>query len=196
VEPLVFQQPAAAIPFGALVAAWALSEWVQQARGVRARDWRGARDAGSYFVVLGATLAGVLAGFALAGRGVLRLPLPAVWVVAGLAVGWAGFLLRLWAELTLGRFFTLRVRVAADQPVVTTGPYRLVRHPAYLGILAVLFGLGLALGSLASALLMLALPAAGLARRIAVEEAALRDALGAPYVAYCRGRARLIPGVW
>jgi protein-S-isoprenylcysteine O-methyltransferase Ste14 len=43
---------------------------------------------------------------------------------------------------------------------------------------------------------MVALPAIGLAKRIHVEEAALRDALGENYVEYANGRARLIPGVW
>lgn len=72
----------------------------------------------------------------------------------------------------------------------------LVRHPSYLGVLILLFGLGLALGDLASALAMVVLPTMGLLWRIRVEEAALRAGLGDRYIEYCKGRARLIPGLW
>jgi len=59
-----------------------------------------------------------------------------------------------------------------------------------------LFGLGLALGNLASIVAMVILPAIGFVRRITIEEATLSNSLGTSYVDYCQGRARLIPGIW
>lgn len=119
-----------------------------------------------------------------------------VWVVLGLVVACAGMLLRLWAVLTLGRSFTTRVQVRSEQQVVTKGPYRVVRHPSYLGLLVLFLGLGFSLGDLASAAALVLLPTIGLVRRIAVEGAALRTGLGERYVEYSKGRSRLIPGVW
>jgi protein-S-isoprenylcysteine O-methyltransferase Ste14 len=57
-------------------------------------------------------------------------------------------------------------------------------------------GLGLVLADVASLAAMIVLPALGVLRRVTVEEAALRSALGDSYVAYSQGRARLIPGIW
>jgi protein-S-isoprenylcysteine O-methyltransferase Ste14 len=141
-------------------------------------------------------VAGFLAGLALASGNTLSLPAPVLWVAVGLIIAWAGMLLRLWAVLTLGRFFTTTVVVRAEQTVVTGGPYRFVRHPSYLGVLILLFGFGLALGDLASAVAMVVLPTMGLLWRIKVEEAALRAELGDRYIEYCKGHARLIPGIW
>ena len=47
----------------------------------------------------------------------------------------AGLVLRGWSFKTLGDYFTFTVIVSTDQPVVTAGPYRLLRHPSYSGIL-------------------------------------------------------------
>ena len=45
--------------------------------------------------------------------------------------------------MTLGRYFTFTVMTSADQPVVTSGPYRFVRHPGYTGVLLIVIGAGL-----------------------------------------------------
>jgi protein-S-isoprenylcysteine O-methyltransferase Ste14 len=58
----------------------------------------------------------------------------------GLALGVAGVAFRWYAIKTLGRFFTMRVTTSADQTVVDTGPYRLIRHPSYTGALMTVVG--------------------------------------------------------
>jgi protein-S-isoprenylcysteine O-methyltransferase Ste14 len=63
-------------------------------------------------------------------------------------------------------------------------------------VLILLGGFGLALGDLASATVMVVLPALGLMWRIRVEEAALRTGLRDSYVEYYRGRSRLVPWIW
>lgn len=194
--PLVSSPSAAAIPFWLTVVIWAAGERILSLRDLRSGAWRGKQDRGSYLWVAGGTIGGFGIAYALASRHVLSLPAPMVWLVLGLVIAWGGMLLRLWAVLTLGRSFTTIVVVRPEQRVVTTGPYRLVRHPSYLGLLVLLLGLGLALGDLAGAVALVVLPAIGLARRIVVEEVALRSGLGDAYREYCSGRARLVPGVW
>jgi protein-S-isoprenylcysteine O-methyltransferase len=58
---------------------------------------------------------------------------------------WTGLELALktWAVRTSGRFDTRTLRSASDQSVTDSGPYRLVRHPGYLGALLLWIGFGL-----------------------------------------------------
>jgi protein-S-isoprenylcysteine O-methyltransferase Ste14 len=193
---LSLSEPAAASPYWLTVGVWAIGERVLTFRDLRSGAWKSRQDAGSQRAIALCFVVGFFAALGFATLGVLGLPEPAVWLAVGLIIGWAGMLFRLWAVLTLGRLFTISVVVRPEQEVVTGGPYRFVRHPSYLGLLVLFFGLGLALGSLASAVVMVVVPGIGLLWRIRVEEAALRAGLGDRYVEYCRGRARLIPGVW
>ena len=71
-----------------------------------------------------------------------------------------------------------------------------MRHPAYLGDLLIVSGIGLAMGSWAGAAAALAITFLGHLPRIHVEERALSDALGEPYERYAARHARLLPGVW
>jgi protein-S-isoprenylcysteine O-methyltransferase Ste14 len=80
--------------------------------------------------------------------------------------------------------------------VIRSGPYRLLRHPSYTGILLALLGIGLALGTWLGLLAVIVLPLIGVLIRIRVEESVLIDALGQEYVSYAAETRRLIPGVW
>jgi len=100
-------------------------------------------------------------------------------------------------------FFVIRVNsyaastieIAEDQKVVSTGPYALVRHPMYAGVLPLLIGTPLALGSWRGLFaLVLFMPA--LIWRLLDEEKYLRKNLTG-YIEYCQKvRYRLIPYVW
>jgi protein-S-isoprenylcysteine O-methyltransferase len=116
-------------------------------------------------------------------------PLALALFVAGLALRW-------YAILYLGRLFTVNVAIAADHPVIDSGPYRYIRHPSYSGALLVFLGLGLSFGNIVSLLLALVLPWLALSRRIAIEERALLGALGEPYRRYMTGTKRLVPGLY
>ena len=114
----------------------------------------------------------------------------------GIAVLWAGFALRVSAVWSLGRYFRREVTIEEGQTVHTSGPYRWVRHPAYLGDLLIAAGFGLAVGSWIGAAVALVLTLVGHLPRIRVEEEELRRAFGESYDSVARGRARLVPGVW
>ena len=168
---LVLSQPGAEIAFGVTAAVWVIGERILSFRDLRSGAWKSRQDVGSYFAVTAGIVGGFAAGLVLAIQQTLVLPDPVLWVVAGLTVAWAGMLLRLWSVLTLGRLFTTTVVVRPEQAVVTSGPYRIVRHPSYLGVMILLAGFGLSLGDLASVAVMVVLPALGLIWRIRVEEA-------------------------
>jgi len=119
-----------------------------------------------------------------------------VWLAVGVAVIYVAVALRLWAVLTLGRFFRRVVVIQEGHRVVTAGPYRFARHPAYTGILLAHLGLGIALANVLSIAVLVALPAIALRARIAEEEEALEDALGDEYRAYAARTRRLVPGLW
>ena len=155
----------------------------------------GPADRGTYWVILVAQFGAVPLGL-LARRVAPGADLP-VWVWAvGIVAMVAGTVLRLWAVHALGAQFRRVVAVSPDQPVVTTGPYRWVRHPSYTGALLIFGGFGLALANAWSVLVLVVLPTLAYLRRIRVEEAELEAVLGERYTAYAAGRARLIPSVW
>ena len=116
------------------------------------------------------------------------------WI--GIACMLLGVALRWYAIRTLGRFFTRDVAVRGDQTVVQTGPYRLIRHPAYSGTLLTLLGIGLALTNWASVVAIVGGGLIGHLYRVRVEEDALKRALGQPYEDYMRRTKRFIPFVF
>ncbi len=117
------------------------------------------------------------------------------FALAGVAVTGAGVALRQWSIATLGRSFTGHVQIQAGQTVVSTGPYRWLRHPSYAGQWLEMIGVGLATGNALSAAICAAVPLAGLTRRISGEERALTTLLPG-YTDYAEGKPRLIPFVW
>jgi len=114
-----------------------------------------------------------------------------IWT--GLVVLWVGLGLRLLAILWLGRLFNASVVIQRGHRLVTSGPYRLVRHPSYTGALIAAVGLGVALGHWTSVAAFAVGWLVGLAYRIPVEEAAMRRAFGRQYEEYSARTRRLIP---
>jgi len=104
--------------------------------------------------------------------------------------------MRRWSEMTLGRYFTFRVMTSAEQPVITAGPYRFVRHPGYTGVMLVVIGAGLVTGNWVGLAAWTILVMAPLLYRIHVEEAALLGAVGDRYRSYASGHKGLRPLVW
>ena len=117
-------------------------------------------------------------------------------IVAGLVILTIGLGLFTWANL-VNAFFSSAARIQADrgQQVISEGPYAIVRHPGYAGLLLSTVATGLALNSLLS-IIPAVIAALFLARMTMVEDQMLRDEL-AGYSDYAaKVRYRLIPGVW
>ena len=114
----------------------------------------------------------------------------------GAVVAWVGSLLRWWSFVSLGKYFTVVVTTSADQPVIDRGPYRVLRHPSYTGLLLIFAGVGLMVGNWLSAAGALVLVLIALIHRLRIEERALVAALGDSYRGFAASRARLIPYVW
>jgi protein-S-isoprenylcysteine O-methyltransferase Ste14 len=114
---------------------------------------------------------------------------------AGVSLILLGSLLRRYCWRTLGEYFTGDVRARAEQPVISSGPYRLVRHPSYTAGMMMFIGIGLALGSWLSLALLTIATIATYSYRVVVEERALLDTIGEPYRSYMKERKRFIPYV-
>jgi protein-S-isoprenylcysteine O-methyltransferase Ste14 len=131
------------------------------------------------------------------------------WVLFGCAVFLAGIALRGFAIHTLGKNYSHRVRHpqaknsvdaktgANSEPVydiVSNGPYRFVRHPAYSGMVLAHVGIVIVFFNWFVLLALGAIFLPALIRRIRVEETHLLDIPA--YRTFATGRARLVPGVW
>jgi protein-S-isoprenylcysteine O-methyltransferase Ste14 len=165
---------------------------------MRKRSGGSAADRWTKQVLVGTILAGLLVASLLASRepGVRAYANNWTTLVLGLGLVAAGVAIRSWAVWTLGRFFRREVTIEAGQRVVSSGPYRFVRHPAYAGNILMYAGFGLAIGSWLSAGLLLAFAIAAHIPRIRVEEAELEREFGDDYRDYERKTSRLVPGIW
>jgi protein-S-isoprenylcysteine O-methyltransferase Ste14 len=152
-------------------------------------------DRGTYWTIVTGQALAVILGL-IARIAAPWADLPAWASAAGIVAMVVGMALRLWAVRALGDQFRRVVAVTPDQPLVTSGPYRWVRHPSYTGALLIFGGFGLALANALSLVVLVVLPGLAYLRRIRVEEEELETVLGERYLTYARGRARLVPSVW
>ena len=125
-----------------------------------------------------------------------------IWVLDGDTVRWIGValmvpggIIRLWPVFVLGRRFSGLVAIQPGHTLVTTGIYRLVRNPSYVGLLLSSFAWGLAFRSIVG-LVLAALMIPPLIARIHAEERLLTSQFGAEYEVYRRKTWRLIPGLY
>ena len=152
------------------------------------------RDRGSRFLIVGTIFLSIGIGFTFAALGITRLP---DWVsYAGSALMLAGIVLRQWSIAVLGGYFSQSVGIQEGQKVVSSGPYRLIRHPSYTGALMIITGVGLALRSLGAVVVILVLVGLAFRHRIRTEEQVLASELGDAYVQYSKRTKRLIPYIW
>lgn len=128
---------------------------------------------------------------------VLRGRPSAAAIVAGVFLIILGVVLRIAARRALGAAFSATLSTRQGQELVTTGPYRFIRHPAYLGSLILALGIGVSLGSPIGAAAMLVLCTAAIVFRIRREERLLREHFGTAYEEYARRtRRKLVPTIY
>jgi methyltransferase len=113
-------------------------------------------------------------------RGGLRGAPPAGRIAGGLACFAAAKALKWWAILSLGPFWTFRVIVVPGASLVRHGPYRVLRHPNYVGVALELIGAAMMTGAAVCGPLGIVLFSVLLQRRITVENRALDAAARHP----------------
>ena len=186
----------AGLLFAVIIPAWGMMELSQRSSVHR----EGATKVGSIAGRL-ALLACVIATAVVANLAPRVFPAAAirpgaVAFAAGMVVLLAGLVLRGWSFKALGQYFTHTVMVSSDQPVIASGPYRVLRHPSYTGIILAAIGIGLASANWADLAGLLLLTLTALLWRIRIEEAALMTTLGDRYRVYAAQHKRLVPLVW
>ena len=107
-----------------------------------------------------------------------------------------GVTIRLIAVITLKQQFTTKVSIIVGHKIVATGIYKVIRHPAYLGYLAVMLGIGLVLVNWVGLTALVVLPLLGILYRIHVEESVLLGYFGSAYQEYANRTKRLLPRIW
>src|SRR5205807_7719038 len=106
----------------------------------------------------------------------------AIFVVA-FALTCLGIAFTIWARVVIAGSWSANVTIKEGHELTTTGPYRLVRHPIYTGLLFALVGTAIGLGTF-GALVALPLFVLGLWMKLRIEERFLREQFGAQYDAY------------
>ncbi len=118
----------------------------------------------------------------------------AAW--GGIAVMSMGLALRIWAAFVLGASYTRTLRTNAQQSLVKDGPYRLVRHPGYLGNLLLWLGAAIATANEIAAVTIAVIMGRAYHARIIAEEAMLAEAFTDDYQTYSEHTWRLLPFVY
>jgi protein-S-isoprenylcysteine O-methyltransferase Ste14 len=112
------------------------------------------------------------------------------WLGAAITV--AGLLFAVWARVHLGRNWSRSVTIKQDHELITTGPYAVVRHPIYTGILVGFIGMAIAIsqvrGFVAVVLIFLVFWA-----KFRMEEQWMRSQFGEEYNAYAHRTKALVP---
>jgi protein-S-isoprenylcysteine O-methyltransferase Ste14 len=139
-------------------------------------------------------LAALLVLFPLQGFG-RWLPATPLVMCAGLAIQALGTVLAVWSRRHLGRNWSGAIQIKENPELVRSGPYRVLRHPIYTGLLAMYIGPAIVTGEWLG-VAGVALAIAAYWRKIRLEEATLRVAFGEAYEKYARNSWALIPGLY
>jgi protein-S-isoprenylcysteine O-methyltransferase Ste14 len=177
---------------GAIWVIWALSWLAAAAWSDRTTAQPAAGSQALYRLTVFGGMALLFDRFTLGGTSPLWVAPPVLgWAMVALTAG--GFAFCWWARLYLGRLWSSSVTRKQGHHVVDTGPYALVRHPIYTGVLAAAAATAIEQGT-ATSLLGLGLITRGYWIKARLEESFLRAELGADsYDAYARRTGMLLP---
>ena len=106
----------------------------------------------------------------------------------GLILYAAGLFIRLWARIELGKYFSHHVTVQNDQPLISSGPYRVFRHPLYIGLIILTLSVSIYLYNYAGFLISGVLMISSLGKRVKKEEEDMERTIGQRYVEWKKKR--------
>jgi protein-S-isoprenylcysteine O-methyltransferase Ste14 len=112
--------------------------------------------------------------------------------IAGAVLTYLGLSLTMWSRIRLGRYWSGVVALKQDHKLIQAGPYRVVRHPLYSGIILAAIGMALCVPKW-STLIGVALLTACFERRASKEDAILAAEFGAEFEIYRQHTGRLLP---
>jgi protein-S-isoprenylcysteine O-methyltransferase Ste14 len=127
-----------------------------------------------------------------AGRELITVFTGVLAIVAAIGSVWLVTL----AVKTLGKEWSLTARLVEGHKLATSGPYALVRHPIYTGMLGMLLATGLSISHWAALLAALLVFFVGTTIRIRSEEKLLREAFGDQFEDYVRSVRAIVPGLY
>lgn len=115
------------------------------------------------------------------------------WI--GLAIDAAGCAFAIWARFYIGRNWSSDITLKEDHELMRSGPYGIVRHPIYTGLLVGILGTAIGIGELRG-LLALLLALAAWRHKANQEERLMVQQFGSAYESYRRKVKGLVPFVW
>lgn len=121
----------------------------------------------------------------------LSLPVWLRWT--GVATALGGFALLQWAQNTLGKNWSDTPRMIREQSLVTSGPYRFIRHPIYTAFLLILGSTLLISANWLIGLAWISMTILEVASRIGFEERLMLEYFGDQYLEYSKKTGRLLP---
>ncbi|HHD83181.1 MAG TPA: isoprenylcysteine carboxylmethyltransferase family protein [Bacteroidetes bacterium] len=119
---------------------------------------------------------------------------PNIFHFFGLLIFISGIIYRIWAIMTLGRYYSHIVREVEGHKIIDSGPYCYIRHPAYTGMILANTGIVLFFFNAVTLLIFLLVLIPAIALRILIEEKTLFNIEG--YSEFAKSRKRLIPAIW
>ena len=122
-----------------------------------------------------------------------NLPFPSIlrWMGVGIAI--LGFALLQWAQVTLGESWSDTPRMMKEQALITSGPYRMIRHPIYTAFLIILGSLLFIASNWLIGLSLIGMASLEIASRVQYEEKLMTEYFGEQYRAYMKKTGRLMP---
>jgi len=118
------------------------------------------------------------------------------WTTVGLLLIVGGLWFRIWSLKVLGRYFTGKVQQVQGHQLVTRGPYKVIRHPSYLGSMVAISGCAVLVEAWVGCAVATWCMAVAYRLRINTEENLLLSVFGDDYRAYQKHSWRMLPGIW
>jgi protein-S-isoprenylcysteine O-methyltransferase Ste14 len=145
-------------------------------------------------VYRGATVVGIILIFGLRRLKSQLWPITIPLLCLGVIAVICGFWFAIWARRHLGRYWSAMVTLKQGHQIIQSGPYRLVRHPIYTGVLLAMAGTVITIGTLPSVCGFVVLVGAFIFK-LSAEERLLTANLGSEYTEYQKRVKALIPGL-
>ena len=150
-------------------------------------------DKGSLWLLYGLITLGYALSFSIGATKTGRVHHWDTFFAIGMVLVVIGFTIRMYSILTLSQYFTYSVAKVENHKIISTGPYKFIRHPGYLGQCIIFMGISISISNWLSILLMMIPVTLGYLYRIKVEEKFMTDQFGDAYKDYQDRTKRIIP---